>query len=174
MTKKDLKKPQTVRVPTSTVRRANIVMRGIRIALYLFLAFLLFRQAKAAEVTFDKKMIKVGSQTLEVEIADNDFKRSRGLMFRKELKDGKGMLFVFPTEQPLSFWMKNTLIPLSIGYFGKNKILIEVIDMQPASPMDIRPKSYPSSAPAMYALEVPMGWFTKYGVKPGAALQYAK
>lgn len=149
-------------------------MKGIRIALYLFLAFLLFRQAKAADVTFQKTQIKVGTQSLEVEIADDDIKRSRGLMYRTELKEGKGMLFIFPQEQTLSFWMKNTLIPLSIGYFGKDRKLIEVLDLQPASPMELRPKSYPSSRPAMYALEVPTGWFKKNGVKPGAILQYKK
>ncbi len=78
------------------------------------------------------------------------------------------MLFMFMGEQYLSFWMKNTLIPLSIGYFDKNKKLIEVKDMEPVlGPVrDDQLPNYPSSKPAMFAIEVPKGWFAKKKIKP--------
>jgi uncharacterized protein len=165
--------PATVRVPTTTVKRTAKIAKIIRILLYLGIAFMLFSQAKA-EGEFGIRKIKIGSQILEVEIADNDFKRSLGLMNRKTLNEGKGMLFVFDQEQPLSFWMKNTLIPLSIGYFGSDKKLYQVLDMKPASPLELRPPSYPSSRPGQYALEVPVGWFKKHKIKPGIAFSFVE
>jgi uncharacterized membrane protein (UPF0127 family) len=62
-----------------------------------------------AEENFLKKKIKVGKTTLAVEIADTEPRRSQGLMFRKKLEPGHGMLFIFPDESPRGFWMKNTL-----------------------------------------------------------------
>lgn len=153
------------------MRRTAKIAKIIRILLYLGIAFMLFSQAKA-EGDFKVQKIKIGPQTLDVEIADDDHKRSLGLMNRKVLKDGKGMLFIFDQEQQLSFWMKNTLIPLSIGYFDQNKKLFEILDMKPASPMEVRPPSYPSSRPGKYALEVPIGWFARNKIKPGATFTF--
>lgn len=127
----------------------------------LSLIILLSSLAKA-EVHFEKKKIKLGSQTLTVEIADTPEKSAQGLMFRKDLQAGNGMLFIFPDEQTRSFWMKNTFIPLSIGYFNKKKELIDIQDMAPAqSEMQSDFPTYVSKEPAQYALEVPKGWFSK-------------
>lgn len=149
------------------------IAKVIRILLYLGCAFLLFSKAKAAD-EFSVRKIKVGSQVLDVEIADDNYKRSLGLMNRKVLKDGKGMLFVFDQEQELSFWMKNTLIPLSIGYFDQDQKLFQILDMTPASPMEVRPPSYPSSRPGKFALEVPVGWFNRHKIKPGATFSFVE
>lgn len=169
-----MKSKKTVRVPKSTAQKAAQIAKVIRILLYLGIAILLFTKVRAEETTqFEKKSIQLGQQKLLVEIADDDYKRSRGLMYRTELKEGQGMLFIFDGEQILSFWMKNTLIPLSIGYFDKDKTLIEVLDMKPASPMELSPPSYRSSRPGVYALEVPKGWFTQHKIKPGAKFTFA-
>lgn len=119
-----------------------------------------------ADVKFEKKKLKIGSQTLTVEIADTNEKAARGLMYRKELPEGTGMLFVFPDEQVRGFWMKNTFIPLSIGYFNSKKELIDIQDMVPAqSEMQMDLPTYVSKQPAQYALEVPKGWFSKHKIK---------
>lgn len=152
-------------------KRTRKIAKIIRILLYLGIAFMLFSQAKA-EGKFEEKKIKIGSQVIDVEIADDNIKRSLGLMNRTSLKDGRGMLFIFDEEQTLSFWMKNTLIPLSIGYFDQNRKLFQILDMKPASPMEVRPKSYPSSRPGKYALEVPVGWFARNKIKPGAEFSF--
>ena len=145
----------------------------------LELSILFFTQGQAnaqgaspTQDQFVKRELKLGSQTVQVEIADDNYKRSLGLMNRTELKDGKGMLFIFEAEQPLSFWMKNTLIPLTVGYFDKDKKLFQTIDMTPASPVEIRPKSYSSTRNGMYALEVPHGWFVKHGIKVGTSFSF--
>jgi uncharacterized membrane protein (UPF0127 family) len=115
----------------------------------------------------DKKEMTLGKEKLSVEIAQSEEEQEKGLMNRKVLPDGKGMLFIFKEEKPLHFWMKGTLIPLSIGYFSKDKILLETLDMEPASPMDQSPIIYSSKSPAMYALEVPKGWFKRKKIKLG-------
>lgn len=131
------------------------------LTLFLSMAF-----AKESSIQFEKKTLKIAGQTLEVEIADTEEKTARGLMYRTSLKDGKGMLFVFKNEQTRAFWMKNTFIPLSIGYFNSNKELVDIQDMKPVkSEMEMNVPSYPSASPAMYALEVPQGWFAKHKIK---------
>ena len=83
------------------------------------------------------------------------------------------MLFIFPDEQPRSFWMKNTFVPLSIGYFNAKKELIDMIDMEPAqSEMQNQFPTYASKGPAQYALEVPKGWFLKNKIKIGQKFSF--
>jgi uncharacterized protein len=119
---------------------------------------------------FEKRKIQVGGKSIMAEIADDSDLREHGLMFREKLADNTGMLFIFETEQPLNFWMKNTLIPLSIGFFGKNKKLIDIQEMVPAVMGDQDPQHYPSSGPALYALEMPKGWFARNKISRGATL----
>ena len=99
---------------------------------------------------------------VEVEIADDYAERQRGLMERTELAENAGMLFVFDREQQLSFWMRNTLIPLSIAYIDAEERIIDIQDMQP-----LDETSHPSAEPAMYALEVNQGFFDEHGVGVG-------
>jgi uncharacterized membrane protein (UPF0127 family) len=99
---------------------------------------------------------------ITVEIARTDEERAQGLMFRKNLPDGQGMIFVFDRDQQLSFWMKNTVIPLSIAFIASDGRIIDIKDMQPN---DLN--SVVSSRSVRYALEVPQGWFGRVNVKPG-------
>jgi len=103
-----------------------------------------------------------GTVSLEVELARTETERNTGLMYRTKLEDGKGMLFIFEKDNILSFWMKNTLIPLSIAYISYDGTIIDIKNMYPH---DISPVH--SSRSARYALEVPQGWFAKAGVKAG-------
>lgn len=136
--------------------------------LFLFVSSPAF--SKGAQ--FEKKKIRLAGKTITVEVADTNERRARGLMFRTELPEDQGMLFIFDREQPLSFWMKNTLIPLSIGYFDKQKKLIDVQEMEPAVAGEISPRSYPSKRPGQYALEMPKGWFTKHKVILGTTFAF--
>jgi uncharacterized membrane protein (UPF0127 family) len=124
------------------------------------------------EISFTTKQIFIDKIKLTAEIADTPDKSAKGLMFRKKMPDNHGMLFIFPDEQQRSFWMKNTFLPLSIGYFSKEKTLIDIQDMEPVKSEMEQPKIYPSSSPAKYALEVNQGWFKKNGIKIGAKLKY--
>jgi uncharacterized membrane protein (UPF0127 family) len=103
-----------------------------------------------------------GELTLEAELARTDRERETGLMFRTELEDGKGMLFIFEHDQVLSFWMKNTLIPLSIAYIAYDGTIVDIRDMQPQVLQPVQ-----STRSVRYALEVPQGWFARAGIKTG-------
>jgi uncharacterized membrane protein (UPF0127 family) len=104
--------------------------------------------------------------TVLTEIARTDEQCRRGLMGRKSLANGEGMLFVFETDRILSFWMKDTLIPLSIAFIAYDGRILEIRDMESQSLRQVL-----SSRSARYALEVPQGWFTRAGIGPGDTLQ---
>ncbi len=102
---------------------------------------------------------------VRVEIADTVSERAEGLMNRTALPEDQGMLFVFDSEQELSFWMKDTLIPLSIAYMDSEGRIVDIQDMEP---LDDEPPHYVSAEPAQYALEVNQGFFEERGVEVGA------
>lgn len=110
--------------------------------------------------------IQISGYQLDVEVANTPQKRETGLMFRKTLGRNKGMLFVFPSEQFLTFWMKNTWIPLSIGYFKADGTLAQTMEMKPNQTTVL----YPSDSQVKYALEVNEGWFEKRGITAGAQM----
>jgi uncharacterized protein len=99
---------------------------------------------------------------VEVEIADTPEERQTGLMGRSALPEDAGMLFVFDQEQLLSFWMKDTLIPLSIAYIDVEGRIVDIQDMQP-----LDETSHVSVEPAQYALEVNQGFFEEREVTVG-------
>lgn len=108
-----------------------------------------------------------GSQTVsvKVEIADSAKERTKGLMNRESLDKGTGMLFVFPEPQMLSFWMKNTKIPLEILFFDPSGSFVNVYTMQPC--MQDPCEAYPSKALSKYALEVSPGFRDENGIGVG-------
>jgi len=110
--------------------------------------------------------LNVGGTQLKVEVADTQESLANGLMYRSALPDGQGMLFVLGPPRQASFWMKNTKIPLSIGYINGNAILLEEHDMQPFEERTIRS----GSNEICYALEVNQGWFQKHHIDPGAKI----
>lgn len=105
---------------------------------------------------------------VEVDIADTDAERQTGLMGQNVLPENAGMLFVFEGEQTLSFWMKDTLIPLSIAYIDAEGRIVDIQDMQP---LDDVPPHYVSAEPAQYALEVNQGFFEERGVVVGDTVE---
>ena len=111
--------------------------------------------------------IKVGDKSLKVSLAITPEQQKRGLMNIQGmppvvLPEDQGMLFVYRREEMISFWMKNTTIPLSIAFIDKKGVIKEIKDMEPGSRASVRP-----SRPAQYALEVNRGWFSKNKVKVG-------
>lgn len=108
-------------------------------------------------------ILYLGDTSLDVEIADTEEKREKGLMEREELSEKSGMLFVYNTEKPLYFWMKNTKLPLSIAFFDKEKVLRQIEDMPPP----YSEKTLRSKEPSRYALEVQRGWFERNNIRPG-------
>ena len=105
---------------------------------------------------------------IDVEIAENDAERAKGLMFRPYLSDSVGMLFVFEYATPQSFWMKNTMISLDIIYVDSGKKIVSI--QKNAKPYS--EESLPSYGEAQYVVEVNGGYCDKYGVKVGDAIAF--
>ena len=116
-----------------------------------------------------KAFVWVGGVRIVVEVSDTPESRTRGLMFREELAPDEGMLFVFDAEQYLSFWMKNTQIPLSIAFIGRKGIIFQIEDMMPFDTETL----HRSSRPARYALEMNQGWFGRNGVEVGGRVEFS-
>jgi uncharacterized protein len=104
-----------------------------------------------------------GKAAVEVEIANTPETTQRGLMWRRELAAGQGMLFIFEEEEDHSFWMKNTLIPLDLLYIGADLKVAGIVEN--AQPRTLTGRSV--GRLSKYVLEVPGGWAAKAGVRPG-------
>ncbi len=107
---------------------------------------------------------------LDIEIADDDYQIQTGLMYRESMKANQGMLFIFPTEETHSFYMKNTEFPLDIIFINsKNKV---VSIQKNAQPLDER--SLPSEGPAQYVLEVNAKLTDQWNLKAGDSVSFTK
>ncbi len=118
--------------------------------------------------------VELAGQRYEVEIADDDAERERGLMFRDELAEGRGMLFIHDTEEPQAYWMKNTRIPLDILYFDGNRRLVSQQRNVPPCALGNGCPPYPSGAPARYVLELNAGEAERLKLEPGAELRFGR
>jgi uncharacterized membrane protein (UPF0127 family) len=134
-----------------------------------------FAQTDKKRVEFKTQQIQVGSKKISVEIAETNEQHQYGLMNRNSLPKDHGMLFIFKNEDILSFWMKNTYIDLAIAYFDKNKKIVDIQEMKATNQMMVGDlPSYPSQKPALYALEMTSGWFTKNKVYVGQKFSFLK
>jgi uncharacterized membrane protein (UPF0127 family) len=125
--------------------------------------------APAAPKTIaDRFAIKLGDRTVQMQVALLPAETHQGLMFRQAMGENEGMLFVFDRPQQMSFWMRNTLIPLDIGYLDPAGELKEIYPMYPR---DENPVG--SRGRMQFALEMNQGWYRSAGVKPGAKLDLA-
>ena len=114
----------------------------------------------------DRFPIKVGDQTVQMQIAALPPELQKGLMFRQTMGEDEGMLFVFTTPQQQGFWMRNTTLPLDISYFNPAGELKEIYPMYP-----LDERTVPSrSRDIQFCLEMNQGWFKRHDVKPGAKL----
>ena len=114
--------------------------------------------------------ITIAGKVIQAEIADTYSERAKGLMFRKELAEGKGMLFVFENEQQVSFWMKNTLIPLDLIFIDKDFKIVDIKQDFQLCQKEVCP-TYSPKKTVKYVLEVNSGFIQENGVKIGDKLE---
>jgi len=133
---------------------------------YIFLLFFLLpscpQEPWAQEVKESRLPLTIKGKTIKVEVARTEKEQERGLMFRERMGKDEGMLFVYEREERLSFWMKNTRLPLSIAFIDKGGKIVDIQDMEPFSL-----ETHTSAYPARYALEMNRGWFAGEGIKVG-------
>ena len=136
-------------------------------AIFLAAACLLSCKEKERNTTNLQLICQNGkTKTVKAELAVTPQEQATGYMFRKDIPEGTGMLFIFEKEQFLSFWMKNTPTPLSIAYIDSDGIIKDIFDMEP-----FNLETVSSTSKVRYALEVPQGWFAKEGIKAGDRLK---
>jgi len=146
--------------------RASLGRRIKRIA---FLLIFLLGASIAQSQNFLKIPLYINEKEIWVEVAKTPAERAKGLMGRKHLGQEEGMFFIFETEDYHAFWMKDTLIPLSIAFIDKSGRIVEIADMKPLS-LD----SHSPPKPVLYTLEMKKGWFSMNGIKVGDILRFSK
>jgi uncharacterized protein len=122
--------------------------------------------AQSAQPELPSITLQAGMHLIKAELADDPGKRQTGLMMRKEMATNHGMLFVFDRPDVQCFWMKNTLLPLSIAFIADDGAIVNIADMQALSE-----SNHCSAKPIRYALEMHQGWFAKRGIKTGFKLK---
>ncbi|MDR6377229.1 DUF192 domain-containing protein [Paraburkholderia caledonica] len=115
---------------------------------------------------FPRAKLTAGMFVIDAAVAANDADREQGLMYRTNLAPNEGMLFVFNENAVHCFWMKNTLIPLSIAFIRADGTVTDIDEMQAETTNNHCPKNN-----GVYALEMSKGWFTSKGIKPGMKIQ---
>jgi uncharacterized membrane protein (UPF0127 family) len=108
-----------------------------------------------------------GRHAVDAEVAGTPEMRERGLMWRKQLAEGKGMLFVFPIEEEHSFWMRNTLIPLDMLFIDTDGLIVGIEENTPTMSDD----TFEVGCPSRYVLEVNAGWTRAHGVFAGQSVK---
>ena len=115
----------------------------------------------------ERVIVHVDDVPARVELALTEDERALGLMHREAMGQDEGMLLVMPRPRVIRIWMLNTRIPLDVGFFDETGRLLNVASMAP----DGGEKIHRSAAPALYALEMNLGWFRRHGIEPGAPLR---
>ncbi len=152
-------------------------MRSLFFTLTFIAMFMLFvgcsktsptkaEQVKESPAYFSKAFF--GTETLLVEIADTDELRAKGLMYRREMPQNQGMLFIFPEPQPLVFWMHNTFLPLDIAFVSADGTILNILQMAPLDDT----KRYRSEGFAKYAIETNINWFSAHKIVAGSKVTF--
>lgn len=142
--------------------RAGLTIRSLIAGCLLVLAHAAAAQPQPPLPTIE---LQAGIHLIRAEVASDNDTRMRGLMFRERLGPNQGMLFVFQVKAQQCFWMRNTLIPLTIAFIEDDGSVVNLADMKPRSE-----DSHCSGRPVRYALEMEQGWFAKRGLGAGARL----
>jgi uncharacterized membrane protein (UPF0127 family) len=121
--------------------------------------------AQEPQTTLPRVKLGAGMHQIDAQVAASPDQRMTGLMYRKEMPQHEGMLFVFDHPSEQCFWMRNTLLPLSTAFVADDGTIVNIEDMAPMTE-----NSHCSKKPVRYVLEMNQGWFAKKGIKPGGKL----
>jgi hypothetical protein len=117
------------------------------------------------QMDLPRTKLSAGMYLIDTQVATTPEQREIGLMFRQQMPQGEGMLFVFESPAEQCFWMKNTLLPLTAAFVADDGTIVNLADMKPQTT-----DSHCSKKPVRYVLEMNRGWFEKKGIKAGAKL----
>ena len=137
----------------------------VAIALSLLVSSAIVMAQDEPQLDLPRAKLSAGVYQITAQVAQTPNQRSTGLMFRKEMPQAEGMLFIFEQAGMQCFWMKNTLIPLTAAFVADNGEIVNLVDMKPLSAAP-----HCSTKPVRYVLEMNQGWFAKKSIKAGAKL----
>ena len=137
-----------------------------RLAAAALLCVAALASAQEGQPTLPQVHITAGIYVINAEVAVTPLQRETGLMYRRAMEANDGMLFVFEQPGKQCFWMKNTLIPLSVAFLADDGSIVNIDEMQPQTE-----NSHCSLRPVRYVLEMNKGWFAKRGIKAGSKLR---
>ena len=144
-------------------------IRTRRMAAVVLTALLAFAaEAQTGPQTLPSIRLNAGIHNIDAQVAQTPDQRSTGLMFRTSMGANEGMLFAFEQAGQQCFWMKNTLLPLSVAFVADDGSIVNIDEMKPQT-LD----SHCSTKPVRFVLEMNQGWFAKRGIRPGAKLRGA-
>jgi hypothetical protein len=146
----------------------NSMIRKPFVTVLMVLASALAAAQDAPQPKLDTIDITAGMHVIKAEVAQTPTQQMIGMMLRKEMGANEGMLFANSDSSARCFWMRNTLIPLSIAFIDDDGTIVNIADMQPQSDA-----SHCSAKPVRFALEMRQGWFAKRGLKAGFKLRGA-
>lgn len=121
--------------------------------------------AQQPQLQLPRTKLSAGMHLLDVQVAHTPQERQIGLMFRKDMPQHEGMLFIFEQAATQCFWMRNTLIPLTAAFVADDGTIVNLADMKPQSD-----DSHCSAKPVRYVLEMNQGWFSKRNIQAGFKL----
>jgi uncharacterized protein len=116
---------------------------------------------QAPQTDLPRVHLSAGMHQIDAQVAQTPQQRATGLMWRKEMPQHEGMLFVFESPSVQCFWMQNTFLPLSAAFVEDDGTIVNIADMKP-----LATESHCSKRPVRYVLEMHQGWFAKKGIKP--------
>ena len=153
--------------PIANKQVAKLVTTPVIIATLLFGTLLTSATwaQDAPQTDLPRVRLTTGIHQITAQVAQAPQERSVGLMFRKEMPQAEGMLFVFEQPSQQCFWMKNTLLPLTAAFVADDGVIVNLADMKPQTT-----DSHCSAKPVRYVLEMNQGWFAKKGIKAGVKL----
>ncbi|CAN5246990.1 DUF192 domain-containing protein [soil metagenome] len=146
--------------PSSTPLRRRLLACAAFAALHLGVA-----QAQV-NPPLPNAPLSAGVHVIHAEVARTPMEQQIGLMNRQDLQDNNGMLFVLDEPRLECMWMRNTLVPLSVAFIGADGSIVNIEDMKARTD-----DTHCATAPVSYALEMPLGWFKKIGIKAGSKIR---
>ncbi len=176
------KKQSKQKIQKSQKKESKLPLQKIIISVIVLAVIVFFvvnnfinREPETEYYTFTKEgeliftdSLRTLKTKIDIEIANNEYKRQLGLMNRKEMKENQGMLFIFTKEAYQSFWMRNTLISLDMLFVNEHK---EIVTIHKYTKI-LTEQSYPASEPAMYVVEVVAGFCDKYNIQVGDKINW--
>ncbi len=169
------KKPSPQQKPVQKKRtgiyiRISAIVVIAAVVIFLAISNLLKKNVTDSEYKFKKDgtltFLNDSSQVkakIDIQIANTEFDRELGLMFRKSMKENQGMLFIFPQDTTQTFWMRNTFIPLDMVFINSQKVIVSISK----DTKILSDQTYTSRGPAQYVLEVNAGYCDKFNIHSG-------